>query len=374
MSFELPSFVPNQISETLRALYGRGFQSPLNVALATAIPLITLYTTIPILASGVPTKPKRYPSLDTLVVAQGSRLAKLKKRAHEVYPPDLLGQAHSVDLPKGRVKYWLSGPEEGKRVVLIHGLSMPSLIWKPVADQLAKTGFRVLVYDLYGRGYTEAPDARSTNYDAELYVTQLALLLQAVGWRKTRVVGLSMGGAIAAAFVSQFPWLVESNVAFIASVGVMEGSLVTPISYWFGSAAFQRLIHSSIGKLLYTPSPPPPTASALSSSEQLSKDLQTLVGLQTFILPGYTAAVAASVHVGPLRGLEKAFERVGKLKHMKVQLIWGTKDAIVSYKYAGKIKALIPHAELVTLDGAGHDLCVSHSDAVAEALIKFLRS
>ncbi|KAG8708349.1 hypothetical protein FRC08_018936, partial [Ceratobasidium sp. 394] len=355
MSFELPSFVPNQISETLRTLYGRGFQSPLNVALAAAIPLITLYTAIPALTSGIPTKPKHYPSLETLVVAEGSRIAKLKKRAHEIYPPDVFGHGHSVDLPKGRVKYWLLGPEDGKRVVLIHGLSMPSLIWKPVAHQLAKTGFRVLIYDLYGRGYTEAPDAQSTNYDSELYVTQLALLLQAVGWRKTRVVGLSMGGGIAAAFASQFPWLVESNIAFIASVGVMESTIGTPMSYWFGSPAFQRLVHSSIAKLFYTPSPPPPTASTLSSSEQLGKDLQTLVGLQTFILPGYTAAVAASVYVGPLRGLEKAFERVGKLKHTKIQIIWGTKDAIVSYKYAGKIKSLIPHAELVTLDGAGHD-------------------
>ncbi|KAG8699939.1 hypothetical protein FRC09_006276 [Ceratobasidium sp. 395] len=325
MSFELPSFVPNQISETLRALYGRGFQSPLNVALATAIPLITLYTAIPALTSGAPSlKSKRYPSLETLVVAEDSRVAKLKKRAREVYPPDLYGQGHSVDLPKGRVKYWLIGPEDGKRVVLIHGLSMPSLIWKPVANRLAKTGFRVLIYDLYGRGYSEAPDAQTTNYDADLYITQLALLMQAVGWRKTRVIGLSMGGAIAAAFASQFPWLVESNVTFIASVGVMESAIGTPMTYWFGSAAFQRLVHSSIGKFFYTPPPPPPTANTLSPSEQLSKDLQTLVGLQTFILPGYTAAIAASIYVGPLRGLEKAFERVGKLKNIKIQLIWAS--------------------------------------------------
>jgi hypothetical protein len=116
MSFELPSFLPNQISETLRAISGRGFQSPLNVALATAIPLIALYTTLPALSSGVITKSKRYPSLETLVVAEGSHLAKLKKRAHEIYPADLYEHGHSVELPKGRVKYWLMGPEEGKRV------------------------------------------------------------------------------------------------------------------------------------------------------------------------------------------------------------------------------------------------------------------
>ena len=69
---------------------------------------------------------------------------------------------------------------------------MPSLVWKRIVSRLSKAGFRVLIYDLYGRGYSEAPDAQSTRYDVNLYVTQLALLLQAVGWRRSRIVGLSM--------------------------------------------------------------------------------------------------------------------------------------------------------------------------------------
>ncbi len=43
--------------------------------------------------------------------------------------------------------------------------------------------------DLYGRGYSDAPH---TTYDANLYTTQLALLLQYVGWSKANIVGVSM--------------------------------------------------------------------------------------------------------------------------------------------------------------------------------------
>ena len=43
--------------------------------------------------------------------------------------------------------------------------------------------------DLYGRGYSDAPH---TTYDANLYTTQLALLLQYVGWDKASIVGVSM--------------------------------------------------------------------------------------------------------------------------------------------------------------------------------------
>lgn len=96
------------------------------------------------------------------------------------------------------------------QLVLIHGLSVPSMIWQDVAPELAAKGYRVLVYgasphhrttsahslaclspppDLYGRGYSDAPQA---TYDVSLYVTQLALLLQYVGWDKADLAGISM--------------------------------------------------------------------------------------------------------------------------------------------------------------------------------------
>ncbi|CAE6503852.1 unnamed protein product [Rhizoctonia solani] len=374
MSFNLPSFVPNKISETLRSLTDRGFQSPLNIALATAIPLIALYSTVPTLSSGARPKPKVYPSLGTIALAENSRLGQLKKYAREIYPPDIYGTGHTVELTKGEVKYWLLGPEEGKRVVLIHGISIPSIIWKEVAARLAKAGFRVLLFDLYGRGYSEAPDARTTLYDVDLYITQLALLMQYIGWRKARIVGLSMGGGVAAAFAAKFPWLVDSSVGLIASVGVMEGSIGGPFAFIFGSAAFQRFRHSALGQVLFTPVAPPAIPTDLSRGEQLLRKEHTLFGLQSAILPGYTAAVAASLFVGPLRGLENEFKKLGKLRGVRVQIIWGTKDVIVPYKYAGKIKELIPHAELVTVDGAGHDLCATHYEEVSDNLIGFLRA
>ena len=43
--------------------------------------------------------------------------------------------------------------------------------------------------DLYGRGFSDAP---SMTYDSILYTTQLALLLQYLGWRRTNIVGVSM--------------------------------------------------------------------------------------------------------------------------------------------------------------------------------------
>lgn len=117
MSLNIPSLAPNQISETLRAMTDRGFKSPLNIGLVAAISLLALYKTLPALSPGT-TRPKIYPSFETLVLTGDSRRAKLKQRVDDVYPHDIFGPGadHSVDLPKGRVTYWLIGPQEGKRV------------------------------------------------------------------------------------------------------------------------------------------------------------------------------------------------------------------------------------------------------------------
>jgi pimeloyl-ACP methyl ester carboxylesterase len=46
--------------------------------------------------------------------------------------------------------------------------------------------------------------------------------MQYLRWDKANIIGLSMGGAIAAAFTDQFPHLVDEGVGLIASAGLME--------------------------------------------------------------------------------------------------------------------------------------------------------
>lgn len=77
----------------------------------------------------------------------------------------------------------------------------------------------IVASDLYGRGYSDAPQ---TTYCTSLYTTQLALLMQYLKWDKANIVGVSMGGGIAAAFTAHFPHLVDEGVGLIASAGLIE--------------------------------------------------------------------------------------------------------------------------------------------------------
>src|SRR5579862_6348425 len=70
-----------------------------------------------------------------------------------------------VKLSDGITHYELSGPDTGRLVVLVHGNSVPYYIWDSTTVALRAAGFRVLRYDMYGRGTSDRPN---TTYNADL--------------------------------------------------------------------------------------------------------------------------------------------------------------------------------------------------------------
>ncbi|KAJ7458240.1 Alpha/Beta hydrolase protein [Mycena latifolia] len=312
----------------------------------------------------------------------------LDSRAREIYPADWAGEGRYAEFPLGRTRYWLAGPEAGKKIVLIHGLSVPALVWAPLLPQLVAAGHRVLLYDLYGRGYSDAP---STTYDAQLYVTQLALLLQHVGWARARVVGVSMGGGIAAAFVATFPNLVEDEVVLIASGGLLESSDLSRTSKVMSSPIVQALtanplVYAYLRRLAARPDPgDTPHAGAGPAHE--------LVRLQSAYLRGFNRAVSSSLRAGPVSGLRWAFEKADAWKGRRVLIVHGTHDATVPPAHAPRIRALLegplphpsplPHVDakrnetrpsvaLELVPGAGHALTWTHAREVGGAVLDFL--
>jgi len=98
-----------------------------------------------------------------------------------------------ITLSDGIVHYELSGAANRRTVVLIHGFSVPYYLWDQTFSALTGAGYRVLRYDLYGRGYSDRPDIA---YDGASWEKQLHELLAALGSRgRVDLVGASMGGS-----------------------------------------------------------------------------------------------------------------------------------------------------------------------------------
>ena len=114
----------------------------------------------------------------------------------------------SAQLTDGTVYYQLEGSERGELVVLIHGMSIPSFVWEPTSQALVNTGFRVLRYDLFGRGYSDRPKGK---HNLALYTRQLGELLDVLqlNAQPLNLIGMSLGGAICVAFALQQTSLVK---------------------------------------------------------------------------------------------------------------------------------------------------------------------
>lgn len=62
------------------------------------------------------------------------------------YPPDVLPGLRDVETPYGTMRVYEWGPEDGRKVLLIHGISTPCLALGGVAHGLVEKGCRVLLF------------------------------------------------------------------------------------------------------------------------------------------------------------------------------------------------------------------------------------
>lgn len=107
-----------------------------------------------------------------------------------------------------KINYSLSGPENGRRWVFVHGLMGFLNNWKKITSNLDATE-RSLCYDQRGHGRSFKPDS---GYAPEDYARDLKDLTDQLGWDRFILVGHSMGGRNVLVFASMFPEKVEKLI------------------------------------------------------------------------------------------------------------------------------------------------------------------
>ncbi|MFN2388069.1 MAG: alpha/beta fold hydrolase [Actinomycetota bacterium] len=97
-----------------------------------------------------------------------------------------------------RINYIDSGGD-GAPVLLVHAFPLDAQMWEPQIEALGDR-FRLIAPDLKGFGGSDAPQDRSL-YSMDSYADELAGVLDELGLDAPVLVGLSMGGYIAFAFL-----------------------------------------------------------------------------------------------------------------------------------------------------------------------------
>jgi len=109
----------------------------------------------------------------------------------------------------------------GPVVILLHGYTQTSRMWKPIIPLLAAK-FTVIAPDLPGIGDSEIP---SNGLDMKTAAIRIHALAKSLGVEKARVVGHDIGLMVAYAYAAQFPAETEKLVvldAFLPGVAGWE--------------------------------------------------------------------------------------------------------------------------------------------------------
>ncbi|KAM7205366.1 alpha/beta-hydrolase [Rhypophila sp. PSN 637] len=160
---------------------------------------------------------------DTVIKAPKSRLP-LPTSETDAEEQFLLPGGRDVETPYGSIRVFEWGPEDGEKVLLMHGISTPCLSLANLGVELASMGYRVMIFDFFGRGYSDAPI--DLPYDLRLYTTQILLVLASSGMAWTgneafHLVGYSLGGGVAVSFARYYPHMIRSLV-LIAGGGLIR--------------------------------------------------------------------------------------------------------------------------------------------------------
>jgi pimeloyl-ACP methyl ester carboxylesterase len=257
-------------------------------------------------------------------------------------------RSHYAIVDGFRIHYYTLGPENGRPVVLVHGLGGRAEDWEKLAPYLRKAGYRVYLLDLPGFGQSDKP----TNFSYS--VTDQAKIVvgffDAMGLKQVALGGWSMGGWIVQLVAAKNPDGV-SRLMLFDSAGLYvkpewDIKLFTPIS----PAEVEKL-----DKLLM-PNPP-------HLPDFVSRDILRVSHEHAWIIHRSLDAM--------LQGRETTDALLPRLK-MRVLIVWGEQDQITPLAEGEKIHKLIPHSQMDVVAGCGHLAPNECATAIGPEVVRFL--
>lgn len=318
------------------------------------------------------------------------------------YPPNCLPGGRDVQTPYGSIHVYEFGPETGRKVLLVHGITTPCIALGGVALGLAEKECRVMLFDLFGRGYSDGPTA--VDYDDGLYCSQIMFVISSsdLDWTTFSLIGYSLGGGIVSSFASYFPKMIESLVLlapsgllraehigsvnqFLYSSGIVPESVLL----WFVKRKLQAgPMHNGNVKqnkpnIEDTVNAEAKTAGSIQDAP-LSKTHPNLAVLpavkwQVAHHHGFVNSFLSSLRYAPISGQEATWKRLDRILsgHRKgsltVLVITGSSDALI---IPGELKADLSkligaeHYRWILVDG-GHDFPSTKSVETVERISDF---
>eukprot|EP00371_Babesia_bovis_P001555 XP_001610202.1 alpha/beta hydrolase protein [Babesia bovis T2Bo] len=248
-------------------------------------------------------------------------------------------------------------------VVTFHGLNASHSAFDDYSKVLASNGYTVVSFDLYGHGLSEIPryDVFGKRYSLDFLVDQAEDVLEYFNLhdRKITVMGISMGGCIAAAFCDRHPERVE-RLILISPAGLIPKC---PIA-------------AKVVKTLHCLIPCVPLCvcrccfvakDKINTQDKLTNHMLW----RLYVAPKSSTAMLGIIKRVPLWTAQKLYKRVGAMGKPTL-IIFGGKDSVTPPSCAAKLQQLFVNSHVVIFPEACHLASYMIPTAIASTSLAFL--
>jgi pimeloyl-ACP methyl ester carboxylesterase len=271
-----------------------------------------------------------------------------------------------VQIPQGTIRYREQGT--GEPLVLVHGLLNNGLLWREVADELAKD-FRVISPD-WPLGSQELPMKEGTDLSPPGLAAIVAAFLEALDLRDVTLVGNDTGGAICQLVAVNHP---ERLGRLVLTPCDAYDNFLPPM---FRPLQLAARVPGAVWLIAQSLRPRParrlPLAFGWLSKRPLPRDVS-----DAFLAPvlhdrRIRREVAAVLRGISPRHTEEAARRFGEFDK-PVLLAWAPEDRFFKLRYAERLAEAFPNARLELIEDSYTYVPVDQPQRTAELIAAFAR-
>ncbi|GJD49754.1 AB hydrolase superfamily protein YdjP [Methylobacterium crusticola] len=231
------------------------------------------------------------------------------------------------------------GDPGAPEILFIHGLRQSRLSWDKQFADPALAGLRLVRFDLRGHGDSDKPAELEAYSDADRWADDVAAVIAAARLRRPVLVGWSLGGYVAGAYLRRHGGSGIAGLNLVDAVSRLSLDLLTPLAGDFTGSATSHDLATRV------------TATAEFLAACFHRPPTGIAFQRMLVVNGMTARAANEGFVKTsTTDLEPVFAAYGG----PILLTHGAHDRLVRRAMAERIRSLKPGARLSVFADSGH--------------------
>lgn len=231
------------------------------------------------------------------------------------------------------------GDPKAPEILFIHGLRQSRLSWEKQLADPALRGFRIVSFDLRGHGDSGKPTSFDAYSDADRWADDVAAVIAATKLRRPVLVGWSLGGYVAGAYLRKYGGKAVAGINLVDAVTKLSPELFTAENGRFAATTTSHDL-----------------ATRTAATEQFLAACfhQPPTALQMQRMLVFNGMTGRAVSEGFLQTKTLDLEPHFKTYAGPILLTHGARDRLVRVAMSERIKAIHPNSRLSLYTESGH--------------------